>query len=97
VTSHDEEDDEVVVETVVQDMGSVSVAGNSDQLADLLLELVSAVVKLNVLLIEAPEDEFKIVRGRLVFFRRMVEDLPTRPSPKQAMGFKPPAGKKKRK
>jgi hypothetical protein len=57
-------------------------------LADLLLDMASAVIKLNILLQEAEDDEFKAVTGRLGVFRGLVDNLPTSPRARRAVGFR---------
>lgn len=57
--------------------------------SELLLELTAAVTRLHVLMHEADEEEFKAIARRLRLFRRLVNELPERPSrPTKRIGFR---------
>lgn len=70
-------------------------------LADLLLELSSAMMKLRVLLTEAEEAEFMAVVPRYAALLEEVDKLPTEPTRRRKIGFKvekteAPVAKKKK-
>lgn len=88
----DYEDEESPIEA---GPGAVATAGGADVLGDALLELYGAVRKLQVLVSEVDEDEFRVIRPRLDLLKGAVADLPDSVQPKRRVGFRVVAGRRK--
>lgn len=83
-----EDDDEPVT------IGNGSVdAGNSgvEALGELILDLTLGMVKVRVLLEEADEDAWKVLKPRLDRFRDEIQRLPSAPRARRRIGFGPAA------
>ncbi len=90
-------DDDFDDDSVGAEPLTAHVAGSGDgALGDLLLELITAVVRLNVLLGEADESEFRAARGRLGTLRKAMDELPTEPRARRRVGFKTPQKRKRK-
>lgn len=79
---------------IVALQGGPAASGGSDELSSLVLELLCAVTKLQILLIEADEDDFKVVAPRLGALVQSVARLSMTPKPRRRVGFKVPVPKK---
>lgn len=80
----DWEDEEAPVEAL---HGHVQSAGNTDELAGLLLDAVAAVAKASVLLNELDADEYVQVAPRVCSLLRAVVSLPLEGRPRRKVGF----------
>lgn len=74
---------------------SEPVAGNDA--ANSILQLIAQVRVLEVLLLDAEENEFKAISQRLEMLRRAVVELPTKALPRRRLGFVAPEPTTKRK
>lgn len=93
VRSEEDDDTEVSVEALVAS-GPTSEA-NEAVLSDLILQLIVAAKQLEVLLTEAEPNEVRAVGVRLGELKRMVGALPSKGTPRPAMGFTRTRGGKK--
>ena len=73
-----------------------SSSSGADVVAEALLALTGEVVKLSVLLLEADEDEMRLVGPRLKLFQTVVASLNTTPRPRRRMGFGVPKVKRRK-
>jgi hypothetical protein len=77
-----EEDDDDFEESVEALSGAADGVG-PPPLAELLLTMTSMAVRATVLLCEADEAEFELIRHRLAVVQKCVADLPTEPTRKR--------------
>lgn len=82
----EEEYEEEVVEALVG--GSPSGSGGPEELSGLLMDLVVATRKLELLLAEADHQDFMAVRPRLIAFLTGVSKLNVEPPEPKRLGFR---------
>lgn len=82
--------------SIVALQGGPAGSAGADELSSLVLEMLCAVTKLQILLIEADEDDFKVVAPRLGALVQSVARLSMTPKPRRRVGFKVPVAKKRR-
>jgi hypothetical protein len=90
----DDDFEDAPVEALI---GSVTPAGDTSDLGNVLLEMTGAAAKVAVLISELDEDEYRGIASRLAVFLSMVSRIPTTPRKKRRIGFVKPTPRTKRK
>jgi hypothetical protein len=84
----DSDDDDLLEEPLTDAMVGSAAGLGASVLAELLLDMTQATTKLAVLLAEADEEEFRLIRGRLMAYLALTQQLPSSPMRRATMGFK---------